>query len=160
MANIKIVTEEDLDNTFLQNSSTGVSVNIDNKTVKKDSNGVIYTNSNSIFLECGENLSTGSLVTVIDGLIYKYNNSNTSQLDKAIGFANSHGLVGETIEIITNGGMCEALSGLSSGSKYYAGVDGAITTIPPTVGVRQVVAYAISSEKFICNIQDGVIKIA
>ena len=94
---IKVVTDEDLSNQFLQDVNLGVTINIDNRSIKSN-NGILSTNSNSIFLVAGETVSVGQLVYSVNNTIFLFNNSEITLVDKAIGFANQSGNAGALVE--------------------------------------------------------------
>lgn len=154
---IKVVTDEDLSNQFLQDVDLGVTINIDNRSIKSN-NGVLSTNSNSIFLVAGETISAGQLVYSINNTIFIFNKNEITLVDKAIGFANQSGNAGALIEVVTNGGIIKSLYGLSPNTKYFASTGGQITSAAPSTGIRQVVAIALTSTDIIVNIQDSIIK--
>lgn len=154
---IKVVTDEDLSNQFLQDVDLGVTINIDNRSIKSN-NGVLSTNSNSIFLVAGETVSVGQLVYSVNNTIFLFNKNEKTLIDKVVGFTNNGGTSGTLIEVITNGGICTNMYGLSPNTKYFASTGGQITSAAPSTGIRQVVAVALTSTSIIVNIQDSILK--
>ena len=105
----------------------------------------------------GESVSGGNVV-YITNVAFKYNQNNTSLYGLVAGIANSSGLIGEEISIVTSG-ECDQLGGLIPGIQYYAGVNGGVQLAAPLVGIVQPLGIALSTTKLIVNIEKAYIKI-
>ena len=159
MSKITVITPEYLDGTLVIDNHK-VGVNIDNTTIQKDENGVISAKSvNAQYYISGESITVSRLVYLNeDGKVYQFNNTSLNLVDKVIGFTNHMAQPNIEVEIITKG-ICANFYGLEVGKKYYAGVDGAITSIPPVIGIQQLVGIAKSGSELSVQLQKSVIKI-
>ena len=161
MSEVRVVTSENIGDT-LEVVLDKLEVNIDNDTIKKDSNGMLYTESPNVTVTmvAGEILSGGMLVYIGgDGKIYKFNASNTALNGKSLGFTNHSGVVNQEVTVVKSG-KCIEMGGLVAGAKYFAADNGGVINTPPTVGIRQVVGTAESATIMLVGLQESFIKIA
>lgn len=159
---IKVLTDEYIGETLKIDTATDkVEVNIDNDTIKKDVNGILFVESPAVTVSmvAGEPLSGGMLVYInSSGTISKFNQSDVNLCDKALGFTNSSAVADERINVVKSG-KCIEMGGLTPGAVYFADNNGSVTTIPPSIGIRQVVGTAESATILLVDIKDAFIKI-
>ena len=94
-------------------------------------NATTYTGlpTNAFTLVAGEDLTAGDILRESGGQAYKASNATSSGITKVIGVAAATTSAAGTVTI--NYDYFSSFSGLTVGTKYYVGVDGAITSTKP-----------------------------
>lgn len=109
--------------------------------------------TSSVKLIAGEALSANDLVyqSKVDGKVYKASNDDDDKVD-VLGFARKAALINASVEIVT-GGVLKGFTGLSVGTLYYLGLNGAITTTAPSTNGSWVVSVgmAVSATELVIN---------
>ena len=85
--------------------------------------------TNAFTLVAGEDLTAGDILRESGGQAYKASNATSSGITKVIGVAAATTSAAGTVTI--NYDYFSSFSGLTVGTKYYVGVDGAITSTKP-----------------------------
>jgi hypothetical protein len=117
----------------------------------------------SFALIAGENINIGQMVYILatDSKVYKATNAAAAVgLKQAIGFATQTVTANGTNTVTCYiAGINSNLSGLTTGSRYYLGVNGAVTATPPTAvnETLQFVGIAISATSLVFVNQDGIL---
>lgn len=91
-----------------------------------------------------------------DGKVYPLDFTNDdvdTMMMTTIGIANEDKNAEESINIVSFGKLHISTQILEVGHTYYAGIDGILTTIPPTIGFVKIMGSAISSTDFILLMQ-------
>lgn len=109
--------------------------------------------TSSVKLIAGEALSANDLVyqDKVNGKVYKASNNDDNKVN-VLGFARKAALVDATVEIVI-GGVLKGFTGLSVGTLYYLGLNGAITTTAPSTNGLWVVSVgmAVSATELVIN---------
>jgi hypothetical protein len=107
-------------------------------------------------LPCGENISGGNAVMVVDGKLYKLNVLNPAHSGRLFGIARQAGVVNDEVEVITSGICILSGWGLVPDSKQFVKTDSQIGSTPPVVGDVVSVGVSLSSDKLQVNINQPI----
>ena len=107
----------------------------------------IQNNPNKITgLVAGENLNSGdAIVMKSDGKIYKGDNSDITTVENFLGFISDSYFTGNTVSEDKIHTTSFSTSGLSAGSTYYIGTNGAVTTSTNPLTNGNPIGKAVSS---------------
>ena len=113
-------------------------------------NATTYTGlpSNAFTLTAGEDLTAGDIVRVSGGQAVKATNANADGITKIVGVAATTTSAAGTVTI--NYDYYSSFSGLTVGTMYYVGVNGAITSTEPTYNAFEV-GTAVSTTRINFN---------
>lgn len=112
----------------------------------------------SILGIAGEALFLGALVMLgTDGKLYLNDPSDTTTYQRCVGFTMQSAVTNQSVKVLITGHITDTSWALSTGSIYYAGALGAITTSIPSSGISQMVGVAQSSSTLIIDIKQPVI---
>lgn len=105
----------------------------------------------------GENISSGNVVMLSGGLIYKYDPTDENNYGKAIGIAKTAAITSGTVNVVLSGIVEVVGWGLTQDENYFAGLLGSITTTPPSTGLLNLVGIAKDSNTLIIDIDEPII---
>ena len=108
---------------------------------------------------CGENISGGRVVVSINNLLFYFDPTNLNHYGLAIGISRQAGLIGEIIDVATNGKIYYSGLGLTPNSHYFSGLNGQLTTVPINTHntILQPAGAAIDSDTLIIDFLNPVI---
>jgi hypothetical protein len=119
---------------------------------------VLESNGTSIMAIAGESLSLGDLVMLwTDGKVYKNNPLDVNNYQRAIGFVTMNAIINQQVRILVTGIFTNANWTLSTGSIYYAGAAGTITSTVPNTGISQVIGIANSTVTLFVKIEEPIV---
>jgi hypothetical protein len=138
--------------------STKITVDDNNKIITISGSALITSGSGFTpsSLTASEILSAGDLVNIFSGGVRKASNENTSK--QAHGFVISSYLATDSV-VIFYSGLNTSVSGLTVGARYFLGIDGALTTTPPSLTGQlcQEVGIAVSTTALLFQPQLAII---
>ncbi len=105
----------------------------------------------------GENISSGNVVMLTGGQVFKYDPTNELNYGKAIGIAKTAALTGATVNVVLSGSITVAGWGLTQDEIYYATGAGAVSTSPPGSGLIGMIGIAKDSSTMIIDIDEPII---
>ena len=91
---------------------------------------------------CGGQISSGCVVVLSDGLLYRADPTNLAHAPLVAGISSQSGNIGDTITVISAGDLDG--ESLTQGSRYYVGLNGSLSTTPIAVGAMWVQAVGIA----------------
>lgn len=106
-------------------SSGTYDINVDSITANT------YNNlpTNSFTATAGETITAGDIVRWSGGQIFRATNASSAGVTSLAGIASTTTVSGQTVTVVRD--YYNSLSGLTAGTTYYVGVDGAIVTTEP-----------------------------
>ena len=99
----------------------------------------------------GESIDAGDVVRWYSGQIYKATNASSAGVTGIAGIASTTTASGETVTVKID--YYDSLSGLTAGTKYYVGVNGAIVSTEPSDYPVQI-GFASSTSRLNIDIQE------
>jgi len=106
-------------------SSGTYDINVDTITANT------YNNlpTNSFTATAGETITAGDIVRWSGGQIFRATNASSAGITSLAGIASTTTVSGQTVTVVRD--YYNSLSGLTAGTTYYVGVDGAVVTTEP-----------------------------
>jgi microcystin-dependent protein len=106
-------------------SSGTYDINVDSITANT------YNNlpTNSFTATAGETITAGDVVRWSGGQIFRATNASSAGVTSLAGIASTTTVTGQTVTVVRD--YYNSLSGLTAGTTYYVGVDGAVVTTEP-----------------------------
>ena len=86
---------------------------------------------NSFSSTTGEDITAGDIVRLSGGLIYKATNANSAGITGVVGISTTTTVSGQTATVSSD--FYTSFAGLTTGIKYYVGVNGAKVTTKPSL---------------------------
>lgn len=105
----------------------------------------------------GENISSGNVVMLSAGQVFKYDPSTEANYGKAIGIAKTAALTGEIITVILSGSVNITGWGLVQDATYYAVAAGAVSSSPPSSGLIGMIGVAKDTNTMIIDIDEPIV---
>lgn len=128
-------------------------VKIRRTKIKVSEEGVCCYTNNASQIEAytaGEILNGHRLVYLKDSKAYKASNDNPDCFNRIVGMTVNAALEDELVNVkqgkIVNPGWA-----LSPNTLYYLGIDGEITSVPPTSGILQAIGYSYDTDTMYIN---------
>lgn len=105
----------------------------------------------------GENISSGNVVMLSGGQVFKYDPSDENNYGKAIGIAKTSVLTGATVNVVLSGTVFIGGWGLVADDIYYAALAGAVANTPLASGMNNMIGVAKDSNTMIIDIDEPII---
>lgn len=105
----------------------------------------------------GENISSGNVVMLSGGQVFKYDPTTELNYGKAIGIAKTAALTGATVNVVLSGTVFIGGWGLVTDEIYYAGLAGAVTNTPPVAGMNNMIGVAKDANTLIIDIDEPIV---
>lgn len=105
--------------------------------------------------EAGEVINGHRLIYLKDGLAYKASYDNPECFNRIVGMSVNAANLGEMVTV-RNGKIVNPGWGLTANALYFLGLDGQLTTVPPTTGILQEVGYSVETNEFYVNINSAI----
>jgi hypothetical protein len=97
---------------------------------------------------CGGSISSGNVIYLSGGLAYRFDPTNGAIQNMVYGIAKQAGNPSDEIEVYTFGIVEVAGWGLAIDTKYYAGLNGTLTTNPNTLLIEYI-GVSVTSDKLL-----------
>jgi hypothetical protein len=104
----------------------------------------------------GEDILEGDVCVVVNDEVFKASYDNLLHQNKQKVMAMTSGTIGDNIEVITSGRVAFTNWNLSVNIPYFVGLNGVISSTPPSDGFVQRVGYAVTSDKFMFEVEPAV----
>lgn len=102
---------------------------------------------------CGETISGGIPVCLIDGKIYRAKASQYSHFGRVIGVSKQAGVQNDAIEVVLQG---EVAANVSKGNRYWLASDGGLTNSVPNSGIAQLIGICEEDRKLLVSIEQPI----
>lgn len=105
----------------------------------------------------GQILSGQRVVMLSSGKAIYYDTTDENNIGKVLGITNQAALTNELVEVIGDGLMTGFSGSLIPNSVYYAGVNGTLTAVIPSINIFQRIGVAINSNTLKVDFSEPII---
>lgn len=150
---------------FIQKIDTVVtkSIKINGQVANKDITIPLEDDSSNYVVSeflSGEPLNSPTLMVLIGGSVFTFDYTDSSHYGKVIGVnLNSVSNAGEKVIVALSGEVETGTNLFVAGNIYFGGASGFLTDTPPTTGILQLIATAVTNTKIIIDIQQPIIQL-
>jgi len=106
--------------------------------------------------EAGSAMSSGRVVTVLNGIATYFDPTNDDMYGLAVGLTKTSANIGDQIGIKSFGKFYESGLNLTAGQLYFAGVNGTLVLSPENLTIVQPIGVAMDADNILINIQNSI----
>lgn len=106
--------------------------------------------------EAGSALSSGRVVTVLNGIATYFDPNNDDMYGLAVGLTKTSANIGDQVGIKSFGKFYESGLNLTAGQLYFAGVNGTLVLSPLNLVINQPIGMALDEDSILINIQNSI----